>query len=455
MIKKILEILTTLTAESQNAALEKCTELGFDTNRGIITLDESFMNLNNARQILTDAIEKRKLIQLPITVQKNLLSDLESISRSITNLLNGVDEVVNLANYIEQLNVAIWQYGFHNLSDEVLGYLNKINQLKTQEVEIAKMKRELKSTIAQKHTLEKLLSEANQSVDNLKTMVSQSNESAQKTKENLDATTKTSQNAAALLANIQQNDSTASQLLASTKTSNATVTTLEPRIKEFYSQVDKYKTKMDETSKQSQGIIDTNIKATSELITKLQELEDQIKAQIQKATGFSLFHSFQTRQHELAKSKKLWIGALIVLVFASLCVSIFVITTTENFNVAFYVKLSMSLPLFYAIAFCTIQYGRERKLEEEYAFKSNISISLVPYKELVEKLVNDQQAGEREKFTSFIIDAVTKVYTSPVDKVFESEHKPKDDPVDILKQLEKILEAIVKPLEPLVKLLKH
>ena len=455
MITKIFEILTTFTEESEKAALEKSVELGFDTNRGIVSLDESFINLNSAKQILADAIEKRKLIQLPITVQKSLLSHLESISRSVINLLNGADEVENLANYIEQLNVAIWQYGFHNLSEEVLGYLNKMNQLKTQEVEIDRLKRELESTLSQKQTLENLLNEATKSVDNLKNLVIQSEESTKKATDNLESTTKGSQNATAILANIQQNDSTATQLLANTKTSNAEVTAIESKIKEFYSQVDQYKAKMHSTSEQAQVVVDTNKKATDELVTKLQKLEDQIKVQIQKATGFSLFHSFQTRQLELAHSKKFWVWALTGLVAASLGVSIFVIKTTTNFDVAFYVKLSMSLPLIYAIAFCTIQYGRERKLEEEYAFKSNISISLVPYKELIEKLVNDQQAGEREKFTAFIIDAINKVYTSPTDRIFDSEHKPKSNQPDTLKQLEKILEAVVKPLEPLLKALKH
>jgi len=45
-------------------------------------------------------------------------------------LIGGADEVANLANVIEQVNTAMWQYGMHNLSGEVLGYLTKMNQLK-------------------------------------------------------------------------------------------------------------------------------------------------------------------------------------------------------------------------------------------------------------------------------------------------------------------------------------
>ena len=105
MIEKIWEILTRLTDEAHIAAVSKCKELGFDPNRGLVSLEESFSNLNAARSILTDAIEKSKLIQLPITIQKVLLGQLETISTSLTALNSGTDEVVNLVDRIEQLTL--------------------------------------------------------------------------------------------------------------------------------------------------------------------------------------------------------------------------------------------------------------------------------------------------------------------------------------------------------------
>lgn len=68
MLEQIWKVLTTLTEEAQQAALSKCTELGLDKNRGIVSLDESFINLTSATNILIDAIDKKKLIQLPITI---------------------------------------------------------------------------------------------------------------------------------------------------------------------------------------------------------------------------------------------------------------------------------------------------------------------------------------------------------------------------------------------------
>jgi hypothetical protein len=95
-----------------------------------------------------------------------------------------------------------------------------------------------------------------------------------------------------------------------------------------------------------------------------------------------------------------------------------------------------------------LQYSKERRLEEEYAFKSNISISLNPYQELVSKLVDEKNKDELAKYTAFIIDSISKVYTSPTEKVFDPEVKtpPLSD---------KAFESLGKILEPIIKGLKH
>ncbi len=295
MIEKMWEILTTLTEESQQAALSKCKELGLDPNRGIVTLDESFINLSSARSILMDMIEKKKLIQLPITVQKTLVTHLEAISKHQAGLIAGTDEVVNLVNAIEQLNMAIWQYGFHNLSDEVLGYQSKLKQLKNLEVEARKLKRELDAGIKLRSRLDQLINDAGKQTETLPAVVNAASEASRKTNEELSRTTEVSQKASALLAAIQQNETTSTQQLAATKSSNAEISTLEKKIKEFYSQVDEYRKKISTVTEDSDNAIQRNTTETEKLVATLRDLEDQIKTQIQKATGYSLFHSFQTR----------------------------------------------------------------------------------------------------------------------------------------------------------------
>src|SRR5208282_5056416 len=107
-LPQIWSICSTLTEEAMAAAAAKSKEAGFDPDRGLVPLSESFNNLSSARAILEDAIEKQKLVQLPVTVQKELLGNLEAISKALHGLTNGVDEIANLTNAIEALNTGIW-----------------------------------------------------------------------------------------------------------------------------------------------------------------------------------------------------------------------------------------------------------------------------------------------------------------------------------------------------------
>jgi len=451
MIKKMWEILTTLTDESRQAALSKCEELSLDQNRGIVSLDESFINLNAARHILMDAIEKNKLIQLPLTVQKVLISHLEAISKFQTGLITGTDEVVNLVNAIEQLNTAIWQYGLHNLSDEVLGYQSKLNQLKSLEIEARELSRVLSEGLQLKEKIEQLLADASNQGDSIQKAAVSANESAGVASKELANISEASQKASALLTTIQQTETVSTQQLAATNKSNAEVASLEKKIVEFYESVDEHKEKMASTAENAKKGVHENNKATSELISTLKELEGQIKEQIQKATGHSLFHSFQTRQDSLSGSKVHWIYALIALIIATLGLTIYVINTTTDINAAFFLKLSMSIPLIFAITFCTVQYSRERRLEEEYAFKSNISISLIPYQELVEKLVDKNQLEERQRYAAFIMDAITKVFTSPTEKIFDKGEKRHKSGDETIKQMGSTIQTVVETVAKAIK----
>ncbi len=451
MLDQIWKLLTTFTEESQKVILEKCAEYGFDTKRGVVSLEESFVNLIYARNILLDAIDKKKLIQLPITVQKDILVILEDLSKSFSNLVSATDEVENIVDGIEKLNVHIWRYGLHNLSEEVLGYATKMNQLKNMELEILELRKSLNEALSKKNELLVLLTDAQANVETLKSHVAESETAKDQVLEDKKVSETYSQNASALLTTIQQSEQQSNQLLATTKTGNAEVKAIEGQIKEFYKQVDSYRKKIEDSASLAQVVIDENKGETEKLITNLQSLESSIKVQIEKATGFTLFHSFQKRQEKLAKSKNQWTITIFILVLISMSLTAYIIGSTVSFDYAFYLKLSLTLPIIYLLTFCTLQYSRERRLEEEYAFKSNISISLNPYKELIEKMIVDQPIEERQKFIDFMIDSVGKVFDSPTDKIFEIEQKKSDS----VKQLESVLDAVIKPLEPILKLLKH
>lgn len=169
--------------------------------------------------------------------------------------------------------------------------------------------------------------------------------------------------------------------------------------------------------KRSEETIGENKRKTDELIAELATLKDQVRAQIQQATGFALFGAFQERQNQIVGSKKWWAVAIAVLVALSIVITTVIAYEAKFYNAhdfAFWIKLSLTIPLGFAITFCTIQYSRERRLEEEYAFKASISVSLTPYRELVLSILEKDATVDKGKYTDFVIDSVKNVFTSTV-----------------------------------------
>src|SRR5579862_85810 len=572
-LSRIWSISTTLTEEAMVLASAKAKELGFDLNRGLVPLPESFINLSSARVIIEDAIDKQELVQLPLTVQKELLANLETISKSLQGLIGGVDEVVNLSTSIEVLNTSIWKYGLHNLSDQVLGYQKKLNQIKNQELRISTIIAQLEAaraaaekTASAVAKIEQRQTDADASLEQIKQSTSSSASLLTQIK---DADTK----AAALFATIQQNEKQSGELTASIRTANNELLALDGSVRKFYGEVDEYRRRITQTSDQASTLITTseatfnklvddtvskvdgtieslnaasktalddlsatslatlkklsedadvkvdstiesvqarsktatddlttrvdtqlakqneafsdltsttkatiatfqtdiegklkvaletlddssstlvtetnqkltdleqqlakrsddtigaNQKKTEDLIEELAKLKDQIKQQIQQATGFQLFGAFQSRQNEIARSKNFWVYAIAVLVAISAGVTIWIAHEAQFYSVnnfAFWVKLSLTVPLGFAITFCTVQYGRERRLEEEYAFKSSISVSLNPYRDLVHSILDKDGQVDQAKYAEFVIGSVTNVFTPPTDKVFDGDKK--------------------------------
>ena len=170
-IEELYKALTPITQDLRRKILAKCKEADFDGNIGQVPLDESLINLIEIKSILIDAIEKKKLVQLPITIQKQLALSLTEITKFTEGIFGGTNHVENIVNAIEKINVLVWQYGFHNLSDQILGYLNKMNEIKKMQTELTATKDAADGTIQKKTEIEKMIAIHAQLVDGLRDRV--------------------------------------------------------------------------------------------------------------------------------------------------------------------------------------------------------------------------------------------------------------------------------------------
>ena len=536
-LEQIWSISTTLTDEAMSAALNKANEMNFDVNRGIVPMRETFINLASARDTLLDAIEKRKLVQLPITVQREVLASLQAISKSLQGLAAGTDEIVNLTNGVENLNTSIWKYGLHNLSEEVLGYQTKLNQIKVLEVQVSQLLSELEAIRPAAESARTASDEIVHRSGEVQAALDEIKKTQASAGTLLDQIKATDNTVTALSTTIQHQEKQGGELTSNIRTANNEMLALEGSIKKFYGEVEEYRNKINEANqntaslirtvgsdsqelidettrrvdealnalhkeqestaaslaekveshlsgeraklellldttktetiavqkdtasdlknrieaagktvskltldaqatvneleenfaKNSAETIEANKQRTDLLIDELGKLKDQVRDQIQQATGFTLFGAFQARQNQIAKSKNFWVYAIATLVAISAAVTIWIAHEAQYYSAndfAFWIKLSLTLPLGFALTFCTVQYSRERRLEEEYAFKSSISVSLNPYRDLIHSMLAGEGAADQSKYTEFVIDSVRNVFTPPMDKVFEVDKKP-------------------------------
>lgn len=562
---ELRRVLNTLTDDAQSTALKKFGDSGLDPDKGKIPLQETLINLSQTRDVLLDAVETGKFVQLPLKIQYTLFDQVQAIAREWTELAAGTDAVLNLETAVEDLTASAWQFQLHNLSGEVLGFQTKMNQLKSQETRIREVARkvddfttlhdkakhlsdemaEQSRAMASEHAsatrvteqLQTLLKEAtdlNQKVSTLagqvehydtmavqqlataKQAAAETEAIANKSKDMRaeiesarnslqDLTTKTQQlltqtetTASNQLSNfeseyetLRQTTEAATTALGSkldgsiaeittqttTKLDSATASA-DSRVTQFVSDASARLTKAEATHGSTfldqlrefatksdaamQAFIEKSDQSVSSgkedlkrLVAELNELEGRIRTAIERATGFTLFHAFQERQLQIIKAKNFWAWALAVCVIVAIGASgtfIYLYRDLQQVTPAFFLKLSISIPLVYAIAFCNLQYSRERKLEEEYAFKSSVSISLDPYQRLVGNLVDHSNKEELAKYTEFIIQSVNRVFTSPTEPAFEGSRRERTYAEKIIKA---VGGAIGTATEPLVKGLKR
>ena len=386
MIDEMWKILTTLTDEAQNNARQKCHELAFDPNRGTVSLDESFINLSADRTILTDAIEKKKLIQLPITIQKQLLSYFEAISKSLTNLTNGTDEVANLTNYIEQLHMAIWQYGLHNLSEEILGYQTKMNQLKNQELELKKLRAEIDGGLKLKGELNKLLEKTKKATETMQTVLSTAEENAKKVAANLNQTSETSEKTAAVFSTIQQTKKSSEEIAAA-------VSTTKDKVDAWAKEVKKVADTATAVCKNS----DELEKRLDDLVGKTGDVYKRVEDLLPGAASAGLASAYKQRKENIARSKGRWIAGFVLTLMGLAGMAIWIVIQFQNQkegSMEWWLFLLQRAPLTFPFIwlgwFFSRNYGHAVRLEEVYAFKEAISQSFEGYKNQMKEVTPDK-----------------------------------------------------------------
>lgn len=179
-------------------------------------------------------------------------------------------------------------------------------------------------------------------------------------------------------------------------------------------------------TEQSQKVEQAEQKYT-ELHDKIGGLESEVKKQLAVATGGTLAHSFEQRKKQLIFSSYFWLFVLVISLLGLTLWIPSIVNQIVNGNfpnpVSYFLKVSVTFPLIGASIFAARAYTKERELEEEYAFKAAVALSLAAYQKL---LKDELPEGSNEKVVEFITNSVTNIYTPPTQKSFKITKKEKD-----------------------------
>ena len=227
---------------------------------------------------------------------------------------------------------------------------------------------------------------------------------------------------------VSQYQASTTESLTSIKARLDEATTNSEKIKQIEAQAKVFKDVLDEyianmTSKTEE--INEKTKKysddTQKIINTNKEQTNEIDKLLRLATGRSLFYSFHKRKRDLEKTQWIWLtvlglSLLIFIGFSCWLVGEFQKIDWSNVNwfVDIFLKITASTPVLYLVAFVTDRYTKERRLLEEYAFKSTISLALKPYFDMVSS--NQITDTERE----FLIKSIENIFKTPTDKVYRT-----------------------------------
>lgn len=305
------------------------------------------------------------------------------------------------------------------------------------QVEINKGKEEV---VLEKEGLVKLLAEVT------KTKESISSELLQIQKEH-QISTQTSTSVSTLAAQIQVklDDSTKSLVNIQNK---------ETQVNDFYKNIETYKAEIIEFQKgikeqhsilleKTESNINNFAEKTKNIIEQNESQQNKITELLAKAVGTSLFTAQSQRTKKLYRSRLIWLIILVFTVIGACAFVLYLAYASKTPDMTFFIRLSLVGPLAFWVWFATTQYGKERHSEEEYAFKSTISVSLDPYRDLLKKMRED---GAKE--TEFVQKLMEEIFDNPVRHIYKDHSESKEllerkyEVVEIIKEISSIIDKI-------------
>jgi hypothetical protein len=361
----------------------------------------------------------------------NVINDLMNLlnQNNITNLETPLNQLITYEYYFGIWHIS--KYKIHNISakelkekTETIDLLNKrveqqLELLNKRIAEVESHKKEMSGFIESK------LNELNQITNNLA-------KSNQEVKE-------------------------ISNLLNQSQKDNQQINSYVEQQKEKYTEIKKLfqiEQSIFEEFRKKSGELEDNInKSLTTTDEKLKQSEDQLKfilgkkEDIVRLTGMaadgSLGSKFDERQNKLNKGIRFWRWAVpVITLLAIIYIFIIFYFFKPNPEISIWVLLSISLlkttPALFVLFWVFRQYVKERNIQEEYAFKSAVAMTITAYSDLLDNRDSTTNTSRQQ----MILNAIKEVHRSP--RILDEKDSSSDGNVakNVQETLKQILDLV-------------
>lgn len=419
-------------------------------DRNESTNEETLEDLANCLDVIKQACENNVLDKAHPSHRSAILQTLVLIQATIVNINASHQQFAQLQDAILQLMTQLMSYRIDSNTDNVPRYTQKIKEYNDLIKKLKIVVENFDEISDKREEFIQLTSEIQSTLDDFKIQKDKTDKLEEQITNKHQVVTELYTKAENLVSIISDYKESANIELQSAKSSKLEIKNIENDIKLFLDDIEESKTKIDDLSIRtkenmktlhidSSDAIDEFMIRTNAIIDKNEAQTYEIDKQLARAVGASLFKSFDVRRKILNKEMIKWLRSLALSVAVLIAISFWIyseIASNENANIYLFIfKIVMSFPFIFVVAFIASRYSKERRLEEEYAFKSSISLALKPYSDLVANMTSDPAHKE------FLIESIRNIFTEPTERVFgqkkesSSDVKKLNEYIDVIKKL--------------------
>ena len=404
-IKDILEIEPFINLKILQ---QKVIEFNFPSDHNEYDINEAVIDLEYIRDNLLITIDNNILDTYSFK-SRNVIKDyLTALTANINGIINGQNTVPSLLDEIQRIKeYVLITLNLDLKSENLFDSKKKIMELNELQKKYNSLLVELEKANNIYDKIKEKYDSINENYSNSQDLITQHNE---------------------LKNQFEEQNKTISGLVTNIQNNSNQVDSQSNIINGFFNKVTEYETKLELAEQELQRLLEVN-----------KDLENKVLELLSSAVGGVLGKTFGERKSELNKSEIFWkrstFASILLLFVAATFIYIDLLKGVSESPVILS-KITLLIPISAAVWFTASNYNRERKLLEEYAFKSSISLSLNSYRKVLNEELPDE---EKNKISSFLINSMEKIYSSPLENI--SKHSHGDDEIEV-SLLEKVVKMI-------------